>query len=125
MCRLCVCGSVHVQPCVPERMNFYIRRRKIIASERTERANLPHARNNVYIQLFQTCVQCSINNYYLWGVVCSVLVRTSTTVFVMQRQSCTVSLSQLLIHRCMNVRVYIDGNRGAVYIWKEVIYSYT
>ena len=39
MCRLCVCGSVHVQPCVPERMNFYIRR-KIIASERTERANL-------------------------------------------------------------------------------------
>ena len=41
MCRLCVCGSVHVQPCVPERMNFYIRRRrKIIASERTERSNL-------------------------------------------------------------------------------------
>ena len=41
MCRLCVCGSVHVQPCVPERMNFYIRRRwKIITSERTERSNL-------------------------------------------------------------------------------------
>ena len=29
-----------MQPCVPERMNFYIRRRwKIIASERTERSN--------------------------------------------------------------------------------------
>ena len=24
----------------------------------------------------------------------------------------------------MNVRVYIDGNRGAVYIWKEVTLVY-
>ena len=41
MCVVYVCVEVHVQPCVPERMNFYIRRRrKIIASERTERSNL-------------------------------------------------------------------------------------